>query len=93
MSFETAAANIKKSAERSVKMTDDELLKVYGLYKQGTVGDNNTDKPSFIQLKEKAKWGAWNDNKGKSKEAAQQEYTALAKQLLIKYKCEDLAQF
>ena len=93
MSFDTAAANIKKSADRKVKMTDDELLQVYGLYKQATVGDNNTEKPSFIQLKEKAKWGAWNNNKGKAKEAAEQEYVALAKQLLIKYGCEDLAQF
>ena len=48
--FETAANNIKSSASRNVKMTNDELLQVYGLYKQATVGDNNTDKPSFIKM-------------------------------------------
>jgi diazepam-binding inhibitor (GABA receptor modulating acyl-CoA-binding protein) len=72
MSFEKAAANIKQSADRKVKMTDDELLQVYALYKQGTIGDNNTDKPGFLDLKGKAKWNAWNNLKGKNKEAAQQ---------------------
>jgi diazepam-binding inhibitor (GABA receptor modulating acyl-CoA-binding protein) len=74
-------------------MTNDELLQVYGLFKQANLGDNNTDKPGIFSLEAKAKWGAWNDQKGKSKEQAANEYVALAKQLLIKYKCEDLAQF
>lgn len=91
--FETAATNIKKSADRNVKMTNDELLEVYGLYKQATVGDNTTDKPWAIKVEASAKWTAWTNNKGKSKEAAEQEYTALSKQLLIKYGCDDLAQF
>jgi diazepam-binding inhibitor (GABA receptor modulating acyl-CoA-binding protein) len=48
--FETAASNIKKSADRNVKMTNDELLTVYGLYKQATVGDNTTAKPWAVQM-------------------------------------------
>ena len=91
--FETAAANIKSSASRNVKMADDELLQVYSLYKQGTVGDNNTDKPGMLDFKGKAKWEAWNKLKGKSQEDAKAEYVALAKNLLIKYKCDDLANF
>jgi len=40
--FETAAAAIKASGTTGIKMTNDELLKIYGLFKQATVGDNTT---------------------------------------------------
>ncbi len=66
-------------------MTDQELLQIYSLFKQGTVGDVNTDRPGFLDLKGKAKWDAWAGVKGKSKEAAQAEYVSLAKALLAKY--------
>lgn len=62
--FETAAKEIKESANANVKMTDDELLQIYSLYKQGTVGDNTTDKPGMLDFKGKAKWEAWNKLKG-----------------------------
>ena len=42
MSFEKAAAEIKASADKKVKMSDEELLQIYSLYKQGTAGDNTT---------------------------------------------------
>ena len=41
-------------------MTDDELKQIYALYKQGTIGDNTTEKPGMLDLKAKAKWEAWN---------------------------------
>lgn len=88
--FELAAAAIKKSADRNIKMSDDELLLVYSLYKQGTVGDNNTNKPGMLDFKGKAKWEAWNKCKGKSQADAQNEYRELAKTLLNKYGCGDL---
>jgi acyl-CoA-binding protein len=66
-------------------MTDDELLQIYSLFKQGTVGDNNTEKPGMLDFKGKAKWEAWNKLKGKSKEKAQTEYIELARTLLAKY--------
>ena len=91
MSFETAAAKMKESAKSNVKMADDELLQVYSLYKQGTTGDCNTEKPGMLDFQGKAKWEAWNKLKGKSKEDAQNEYVALAKNLLNKYGLADLA--
>lgn len=91
MSFETAAAKIKESANHNIKMSDDELLQVYSLFKQGTVGDNKTDKPGMLDFKGKAKWEAWNKLSGKSKDDAQKEYVALAKDLLNKYGLADLA--
>ena len=67
MSFEAAAKAIKDSAGSGIKMTDDELLQIYSLYKQGTAGDNTTDKPGMLDFKGKAKWEAWAKLKGKSK--------------------------
>lgn len=57
---------------------NDDLQVLYGLYKQSTVGDINTPEPSFYQLTEKAKWNAWNKNKGKSQEQAKEEYVDYA---------------
>ena len=74
-------------------MTDDELLQVYSLFKQGSVGDCNTDKPGMLDFKGKAKWEAWNKLKGKSQEDAKAEYCALAKSLLEKYNLQKLIDF
>ena len=93
MSFDKAAAAIKASANENIKMTDDELLQVYSLYKQGTVGDNNTNKPGMLDFKGKAKWEAWGKQKGKSQADAQAEYVALAKTLLEKYNLQKLIDF
>ncbi|CAF1311012.1 unnamed protein product [Rotaria sordida] len=79
--FDKAAEDVKNLSK---KPTDDELLKLYGLFKQANFGDNNTDKPGMFDLKGKYKWDAWDANKGKSKETARQEYIALAEQLKAK---------
>lgn len=89
--FDKAAAAIKQSANHNIKMSDDELLQVYSLFKQGFSGDNTTAKPGMLDFKGKAKWEAYNGQKGKSQEAAQAEYVALAKTLLNKYGLADLA--
>ena len=52
-------------------MADDELLQLYSLFKQATVGDVNTDRPGMLDFKGKAKWDAWEKVKGKSKEDAE----------------------
>jgi diazepam-binding inhibitor (GABA receptor modulating acyl-CoA-binding protein) len=85
MSFEKAAASIKESSSSGPQMNDDERLHIYGLYKQGTVGDINIDKPGLTDLKGKAKWEAWHKEKGKPKETAQHEYIEYARSLFTKY--------
>ncbi|XP_032689290.1 acyl-CoA-binding protein homolog [Odontomachus brunneus] len=65
---------------------DEELLELYGLFKQATVGDNNMSKPGMFDLKGKAKWEAWNKKKGTTKEAAQQAYIELVDKMIEKYK-------
>ena len=51
---------------------------------EATVGDNGTEKPGMFDLKGKYKWEAWNNNKGKGKDAAQKEYIALVRELQSK---------
>lgn len=51
-----------------------EKLKFYALYKQATVGQNNTTKPGVFDLVGKAKWDAWSKLGAMSKEQAMKEY-------------------
>lgn len=76
--FDKAAEDVKKLSKEP---SDEDKLKLYGLFKQVTVGDNKTDKPGMFDLKGKYKWEAWEGNKGKSKDAARQEYIDLVKKL------------
>ena len=42
-------------------------------------------RPGMFDMKGKAKWDAWSANKGKSQEAAKEEYVTLADSLKAKY--------
>ncbi len=76
--FETAVANSRKLAERPDNPT---LLKIYGLYKQATVGDVDSRKPGFGDLVGRAKWDAWNGFKGTSSDDAKRQYVELIRSL------------
>lgn len=49
-------------------------IELYGLYQQATVGDVNQAQPWAVQLEARAKWEAWNKQKGMSKELAMEKY-------------------
>jgi diazepam-binding inhibitor (GABA receptor modulating acyl-CoA-binding protein) len=72
--FEAAVANSSKLSERPDNAT---LLRIYGLYKQATQGDVQGAKPGFSDLVGRAKWDAWNQQKGASAEMAMQAYVDL----------------
>ena len=76
--FEAAVANSKKLSERPDNAT---LLKIYGLYKQATAGDNTEKKPGFGDMVGRAKWDAWNGLKGTSADDAMQQYIDLIQSL------------
>ena len=76
--FENAVAHSKKLAERPDNAT---LLKIYGLYKQATAGDNTEKKPGFSDMVGRAKWDAWNGLKGRSADEAMQQYIDLVESL------------
>lgn len=76
--FEAAVADSKNLPERPDNMT---LLKIYALYKQGSVGDVEGSRPGFTDLVGRAKWDAWNELKGTSTDDAQQQYVDLIESL------------
>jgi diazepam-binding inhibitor (GABA receptor modulator, acyl-CoA-binding protein) len=76
--FEAAVANSKSLSERPDNAT---LLKIYGLYKQATTGDNAEKKPGFGDMVGRAKWDAWNSCKGVSSDEAMQQYVDLIESL------------
>ncbi|MFN8289506.1 MAG: acyl-CoA-binding protein [Chitinophagaceae bacterium] len=77
--FEQAAADSKSLPE---KPSNEVLLQLYSLYKQGSIGDVNTDPPSNpFDFVGKAKYEAWAGLKGKSAEEAMKEYIALVEKL------------
>ena len=76
--FEAAEANSKLLSEKPDNVT---LLKIYGLYKQATLGDNGEKKPSFSDFVARAKWDAWTANKGLSQDEARQKYIDLIESL------------
>uniref|UniRef100_A0A671VIW1 Acyl-CoA-binding protein n=1 Tax=Sparus aurata TaxID=8175 RepID=A0A671VIW1_SPAAU len=61
--FDTAAAEVK---QLKAKPTDEEMLQVYSLFKQATVGDVNTGRPGMFDFTGKAKWDAWEKQKVRS---------------------------
>lgn len=77
--FEQAAGESKNLPE---KPGNDILLQLYSLYKQGSIGDVNTDPPSNpFDFVAKAKYEAWASLKGKSTTDAMTEYVELVKKL------------
>lgn len=60
--FQKAAKDV---GELKTRPTDQELLNIYGLYKQATMGDCNQPKPGMFYMKEKAKHESWSSRKGK----------------------------
>ena len=63
---------------------NDVMLDLYSLYKQSTVGDVTGKKPGMFDIVAKAKFEAWEKQKGITKEQAMQAYVALVDELAKK---------
>jgi len=78
-------SNFIDAAERvkslKVKPSNDDLMQLYGLYKQATIGDINIQKPGFWDVKGQTKYDAWAVYKTMPKEKAMLLYTRLVKRL------------
>lgn len=81
--FESAVARSKELTKRP---TNEELLDLYALFKQASEGDVTGERPGGFDFKGIAKYDAWADRKGKSKEDAMKEYIALMDRLYAEYK-------
>ncbi|MEW5304768.1 MAG: hypothetical protein WDW36_007356 [Sanguina aurantia] len=66
-------------------LTNDEKLKIYGLFKQSKEGDVNTGCPMIFDPTGRAKWFAWDSNKGQSKEEAMKKYIDFVNEMKAKH--------
>lgn len=66
---------------------DDELLSLYGLYKQATVGNVNTNRPGLLNIKGRSKWDAWNSRSGMTTNQAETQYVMTVNNLIKQYGC------
>ena len=76
--FEAAAAAVQNLSNRP---DNDTLLKLYSLYKQGSVGDVQGKRPGFTNLKGRAKYDAWKELTGLDSKDAMQQYVDLVAKL------------
>ena len=76
--FQQAVADSKKLDERPDNAT---LLKLYALFKQATDGDVEGKRPGFTDMIGRAKYDAWAEIKGTSKDDAMQQYVSLIEDL------------
>jgi acyl-CoA-binding protein len=76
--FDDAQARVKTLTERPSNQT---LLELYALFKQGSEGDVSGKRPGMLDMKGRAKYDAWAKKKGLSREEAQAKYCALVDEL------------
>ncbi len=76
--FEQAAVAVKSLSE---KPSDDALLELYALYKQGSSGDVSGDKPGFFDFVGAAKYDAWAKLEGMTEDTAKADYIKFVQDL------------
>lgn len=76
--FQSAQQRVKQLTQTP---SPDQLLSLYSLYKQATVGDVTGSRPGMLDFKGRAKYDAWSGRKGTSKDAAMQAYVELVQRL------------
>lgn len=63
-----------KTAEGDFKPSNELKLELYGMYKQAMEGDVTGSRPGMMDFVNRAKYDAWADMKGVSRESAMQRY-------------------
>ena len=80
--FADAQVRVKKLTKLPAS---EELLELYALFKQATVGNVEGKRPGMLDIKGRAKYDAWASKKAIGKDAAMQAYVALVGKLTAKY--------
>ncbi|MBL3655287.1 acyl-CoA-binding protein [Fulvivirga sediminis] len=76
---------VKESKELTKRPSNEELLKLYALFKQASEGDNTGERPGGFDFKAIAKHDAWNELKGMSSQEAEKNYIEFVQELQTKY--------
>lgn len=74
-------AAVVRSKELTQRPSNEDLLKLYALFKQATEGDVSGERPGGFDFKAIAKFDAWANTKGTSKEIAMEDYVTLVNTL------------
>jgi diazepam-binding inhibitor (GABA receptor modulator, acyl-CoA-binding protein) len=78
--FEAVAQKLR---DQKPNLSNEQKSEIYGLFKQGSVGDNSVDKPGLMSgFEARGKWDAWEAKKGMSQDDAKQAYVDLVTPLL-----------
>lgn len=72
-----------KKLKRSPR--NDELVEIYALYKQASIGNVNTADPGRWNVREKTKWDAWKHKEGTNREKAKQDYVNKVNELIGRF--------
>lgn len=75
------------------KLSSNEKLKLYGLFKQIMYGNNNFSKPLICDYQNYKKWKEWEKNKNMSKEIATQKYVELVNYFKISKKNNKIIKY
>jgi acyl-CoA-binding protein len=76
--FATALQEVERLPERP---GNQDLLRLYALYKQATIGDVSGKRPGMTDFVKRAKHDAWAELQGTSGEAAMQGYVEVVAEL------------
>ena len=77
--FEQGQKDVKTLTKRP---SNDDLLALYSLFKQGSEGDVSGSRPGMLDMVGRAKYDAWAKLKGTGKDAAMQKSIDKVKSLL-----------
>lgn len=72
---------VTRSRELTSRPSNEDLLRLYALYKQATEGEVSGERPGGFDFKAIAKYDAWAEVKGKTKEEAMKDYVELVDRL------------
>ena len=76
--FDQAQQDVQQLPERPGNLT---LLRLYALFKQGSEGDIQGDRPGMTDFVGRYKYDAWEALRGTSKDEAMQKYIDLVESL------------
>lgn len=81
--FEQAQKEVQTLSQRP---SNDDMLELYSLYKQGSQGDVSGKRPGALNMVARAKYDAWAKRKGMSQDEAMDQYVGKVEELLKTHK-------
>ena len=76
--FQNASAEVTQLSEAPDNLAK---LRLYALYKQGTVGDATGERPGMFDFVGRAKFDAWKELAGTNQDEAKERYIDLVEEL------------